>query len=41
MLTLMIIPSFKGEKTEFIMATITLMLLDSVYMIPMFQHIIK
>lgn len=41
MLTLMIIPNFKGKRTEFIMATITTMLVDSLYIIPMINHIIK
>lgn len=41
MLTLMIIPNFKGKRNQFVIATITTMLVDSLYIIPMFNHIIK
>jgi hypothetical protein len=41
MLTLMILPKFKGKKNQFVIATIMTMLLDSIYIIPMINHIIK
>lgn len=41
MLSIMILPNFKGTRKEFIQATIMTMLLDSIYIIPMFNHIIK
>lgn len=35
MITLIVIPNFKGSKIDFLMATITALLLDSIYLVPM------
>jgi hypothetical protein len=35
MVTLIVIPNFKGSKIDFLKATITTLLLDSIYLVPM------
>jgi len=40
MITLMLLPNFKGTKSEWMYATITSLLLDSMYIIPMMNHFI-
>lgn len=41
MVSLMAIPNFKGTKNQKVIMSITAILLDSLYIIPMINHIIK
>lgn len=41
MVTLCVLPNFKGSKSEWVKATISCLLVDSIYLVPMFSTLIK
>jgi hypothetical protein len=41
MISICVLPNFKGSKSDWIKVTISCLLLDSTYMIPMLNQILK